>query len=265
MEKIGEMKMTFDCYHDGVFYFDMSIQMNGVTKKIRLPRYHPLFGWIEIFGLPPQHEWVIQEKTDPFIKKATLKIDGEKISEQCEYLYDENRKNQTVILTRDNGSDKEVCTWKENYIDAPNKIVTDATFEHADGSYNCTTLKSKVAIDNLTENEKVFVNDITKKHGATEVIWKKKFTASGNLPPIYSSMFPTFDNLELDDIEGVLLEVGYPLINADADGIHGDWYKQIQFGAETFYITEGGYTSKEVLTENGPVEIKATYQSKLYR
>lgn len=57
----GHLKMKFSHQEKDMFFYDADIDYKGKKVKFLLPRYQPMVGWIEVFGLPPQNEWVILE------------------------------------------------------------------------------------------------------------------------------------------------------------------------------------------------------------
>jgi len=265
MKQIGTMDIIFDEYKDGIYYFDLIVEVAGVTRHTKLPRYHAMVGWVEVFGLPPQHEWVILEDVVPFSKEASLIVDGHTYTETFAYTSNKEDKTHTIVTERSDATSHEKLIWVESYKGAPQVIQHTMTFEHGAGTYICNAEKSLVTKAQLTDEALDFVTKTFSEHGQTEHVWKKSFSAQGVLPEIYYGLFPAIEGIDLSNIQGSVVEVGYMAGERGTDGVHGDWYKRFQLGDQVLYIVEEGYTSQIIETDNGPKNIKSTYHKKLYR
>lgn len=265
MEKIGEMSMQFVEYRDGIYYYDVTTEVEGRIVKMKLPRYHQLLGWIEIFGLPPQHEWVVLADIEPFTKTAELTIDGKSYTETCVYDKNKEKKTHKITLTREGGGLQETVKWTEHYVSAPNNIKHEIRFEHKDGTYECLMHKSLIRPESLDGDAHTFVRDIIEQCGEPDQLWQKIFETKGVLPEIYYRMFPAVSGVDLTDTQGTAIEVGYLAGKEEIDATHGDWHKLFVLKDVTLQITEDGYISKEVDIEGTPERIKYTYHKNLYR
>lgn len=269
MKQIGEINIKFKNADCGVHYYDVLVRIGEKERRIVLPRYDIMLGWIEIFGFPPQHEWVVLADIKSFSKKATLLIDGEHISEKVDFNLNKKEGVHEIITTREIGTLKEVFTWIEDYTDAPKLIKNSGVFKHNDGTYAYVAEKSIVALEDLErvhKKQKNFVEDIISTHGKPDVLWQKTFTAKGTLPHLFYKMFPIEDSVDLSDMQGSIIEVGYlEKSGEDIDRVHGNWYKLLTIGAERFFIEEGNYAPATIEIDGKKQHIKGTYTKKLFR
>jgi len=265
MKKIGNIDISFKNYLDGIYYYNLDVQIGDVHRTVTLPRYDTFLGWIEVFGLSPQNEWVVLGNMEDFKKKSTLMIDGRKIEESAEYVSGEN--THTIRTVRTMGDVEEKSVWKQNYENAPDSILSEILFDHSDGKYKTewitSVLPEKVT---LTTEESSFVAGIEAKHGVPDLLIKKTFKSSGTLPPIYYFMFPVQELLNLSEASGSVIEIGYLNKNSPhkIDNVHGNWYKRFDFEDKKFYIEETNYTSSDQTTQKGVERIKDTYRKELF-
>jgi len=265
MKKIGNIDISFSEYKNGVYYYSFVVEMQGVTREIMLPRYHPFVGWIEAFGLPPQNQWVVLTNVDAFATKAHLIIDEEKYDESFMYTPDAQNKTHTIEIVRENNGATETMVWFEEFKNAPQLVHNTMTFNSKAGEYIC---KAKAAINtpnDLTGEELRFVDGVISKRGATEHIWTKSFASKGIVPEMYYAFFPQIEGVDLTDVQGTVIEVGYMAGDDAVDAVHGDWFKRFQLGDHIFYMNEHSYTSTTVETEHGPEKIKNTYCCELFK
>ncbi|MEM9337072.1 MAG: hypothetical protein AAGA35_04425 [Patescibacteria group bacterium] len=267
MKKVGDIAIRFKEYKDGIYYSDVQVDILGQQKNICLPRYHQFLGWIEIFGLPPQQEWVVLDTLPNFSKAAELFIDGEKFTETMEYEHQLEKKQHHITLTRTNGSTQEEATWIQNYQEAPDNIQSTVTFEGADGNY-ITSWTTNVISDEttLTNTETNFLNRFSSNSRKPDVLIRKDFTAEGVVPDLYYQLFPIDNMLSLEQIDGSIFEVGF--LQKDSkhkiDTLHGDWFKLFSAHGKTFEIHEHGYSSKEIEVEGERKIVKDTYRKELF-
>ena len=263
MQKIGVLDIAFKTYEADVYYYDVTVQVNGHTVSIVLPRYHAFLGWIEIFGLPPQNEWVVLDDLPAFHKQGVLEVDGQAITESVTYT--PGAQSHTIETIRRQGDVEGVCVWKQDYSRAPESILSEVTFHFPDGSYQATWETEILAADELPATDQAFVSKIREAHGMYDVVIRKKFQAAGTPPPLYYSLFPIRDLVDLTQATGSIIEVGYTHTDSPhkIDRVHGAWYKKFDLGAATFYINETNYTSCQIETERGPEQIKNTYRKEL--
>ena len=264
LEKVGELNISYAGYVGGIFYYDLVIELYDEMRRIRLPRYDVMMGWIEIFGLPPQFEWVILGDILPFKKSAALSIDSRLYKETVSYTPDPAALKHIITVER-TGEREEAVRFVEDYSKAPKEIVSSTTFTHPGGQYKCEVTKSPVALSELKGETEKFVRTCVKNHGLPDQVWFKHFESGGKLPPIYyHRFFPLIPGLDLNDCAGSVIEVGYLAGESGVDGVHGDWYKRLEVNDKVFYIKESGYTSTEVETEDGLMRIKDTYKKELF-
>ncbi len=265
MKKIGNLDISFKEYKDNVYYYDVKLEINGKQVSIVLPRYHTFLGWVEVFGLPPQNEWVVLDTLTDFEKNGFLKIGDNEVKETVKYTTGKN--SHTIQTTRKLDSEKEFCIWNQSYSNAPEEILSDISFQHNNGEYK-TTWKTEILKNdtNLSNAEQNFVSDVKNKHGQYDVLIRKTFTASGSIPSIYYSLFPIQDLLDLTNISGSVIEIGYLNKNSQhkVDNVHGDWCKRFDFGSKRLYINETNYSSCEIETDKGVEQIKNTYKKELF-
>lgn len=269
MKQIGEMDMKFKKGNRDIHYYDVAINIGGNRKKIVLPRYHIMLGWVEVFGFPPQQEWVVLADIKPFTKKAMLSVNSEDIKEKVDFNLNKKEGFHEIITTRELGDLKEIFTWTEDYTNAPESIKDAGKFVHNDGVYKYTVEKNLITKNNfkyLTKKQKTFVGDITNKHGEPDAIWRKVFKARGVIPSLFYKMFPIVDNIDLTNIKGSIVEVGY--LEKEGEGVdraHGDWYKLIELNDQDFFIEEKNYSSLTIKIGGKKQTVKGTYSKKLYR
>ncbi|HMO77880.1 MAG TPA: hypothetical protein PKA42_00045 [Candidatus Paceibacterota bacterium] len=122
MHKLGNLDISFKEYRDGVYYYDIELKFGNKITSIVLPRYHTFLGWIEVFGLPPQNEWVILDNLNDFEKTGVIKVDDKEILESIKYTSGKN--SHTIKTTRELDGKKEMTVWKQDYENAPMKILS---------------------------------------------------------------------------------------------------------------------------------------------
>ncbi len=265
MKKIGELSMTFAELRDGVYYSDLLITTEGVTRTITLPRYHPLMGWVEIFGLAPQFEWLVLGDVPAFTKTVALHIDANEFTAQVTYTPKPEKQKHHVEVKRWNDELAETCVFTESYAEAPKHIKMQLDCDHDAGTYTCASTKGLVAVGELHDEEKIFVTETMRTHGETEHIWKKEFVANGSLPPIYYTFFPPISGVDLTNVTGHIVEVGYMAGDTGVDAVHGTWFKRLVVNDQIFYIFETEYSSKTINTPEGDQVVKDTYKKELFR
>lgn len=267
MKKLGVIDISFKELQDGIYYYDVSVTIGPETRTVVLPRYDVFLGWIEIFGLPPQNEWVILSDLSDFTKSATLTVDGVTILETIHYKKDIQGKTHRLDTIRSCGDTTETCAWTQDYTNAPHRILNHTTFNHPGGSYDATW-ETAVLNDTstLTEAELDFYQKITAERSAPDVIIKKTFTAKGVPPPLYYNLFPIHEIVDLTEISGSLVELGYLKKNSPhtVDQVHGDWFKRFDNGEQVLYITESNYSSCPIMVNGKILHIKDTYHKELF-
>jgi len=265
MKKIGNIDISFRDYVAGIYYYNVNITVGDQCRSVILPRYDTFLGWIEVFGLPPQNEWVVLDTMNHFTKSAVLTIDNKEIDESIKYVPSEN--THTIQTTRRYKDVEEISTWTQDYSNAPESILSKIVFVHSEGEYQSdwetAVLSNK---ESLTSAELSFVAEIENKYGIPDVLIKKTFTSSGVLPPLYYEMFPIQELINLNQSSGSVIELGYLKKESShkIDNLHGDWYKKFNFGEKEFYINESKYTSCDYKTSSGVERIKDTYRKELF-
>lgn len=265
MKKIGQIEISFKEYLNGVYYYDIEVMVNDIKTTIVLPRYHTFLGWIEVFGLPPQNEWVVLSDLADFEKTGVMKINNKEIIETV--LYSKRDKTHTIKTTRQSGDEKETCIWKQDFSGAPESILSEMEFDHKGGKYKIESKTEILAsMESLSTKEAAFASGVIQKNGQQDVLIKKSFNAVGEIPEIYYSLFPIQDFLNLTNTSGTIIELGYLRTESPhkVDKVHGDWYKRFYFGDKQFFIQESNYSSCTIETEQGPEQIKNTYKKELF-
>lgn len=265
MNKIGTIDIAFHSYTDGIYYYDVQVDMQGKKRSIILPRYDVFLGWIEVFGLPPQNEWVVLDELADFSKTATLVVDGVEYEEAVTYAAGENSHHIETVRRRDEHEER--CVWTQRYVDAPHAIQNESTFVHAGRRYQASWQTAVLDdVSGLTSAEAAFANEIVAEAGTSDVIIKKTVSAAGELPPLYYTLFPVMDVLDLSKVSGTVIELGYLQTNSPhkVDAVHGDWYKRFVFGDTVLRVVESNYSSRDQLTEAGIKRIKDTYRKELF-
>lgn len=262
MKKIGNLEISFKEYKDGVYYYDVELKIGEKVVSIVLPRYHTFLGWIEVFGLPPQNEWCVLDNLGDFENSGVLKINGSEVLESIKYTPGKN--THTIQTTREHNNKKEVCVWKQDYTEAPKKISSETNF---DNNYKANW-ETEILADKtlLTESEMKFVSDIIERHGEPDVLARKTLKASGEIPPLYYMIFPIEEFLDTTNLSGSVIELGYLYKDSEheIDNVHGDWYKQFDFGNQRLYVNETNYSSCEINTGEKTERIKNTYRKELF-
>lgn len=267
MKQIGIIGISFREYRDGIFYYNLDIEIQNKKKNIILPRYDIFLGWIEIFGLPPQNEWVVLRDIENFKKSAVLTVDDEDYNETVTYTHDRDKKKCILETERSSGEMSEQCVWSQTYKNAPHEILNQTSFRHSGGVY--TTKWTTSVLGNtelLSKNEVSFVTSHIEDRGKPDVLIKKKLSAAGLIPPLYYTLFPVEGLLRLDKVEGTMVEVGYlnKKSEFEIDTVHGDWFKRFDAGGHVLYIIESMYSSCDVAVDNKIVRIKNTYRKELF-
>jgi hypothetical protein len=238
-----------------------------------MPRHHTNLGWIELFGLPPQNEWAVVDPVadgiEPFQSEAKVTIDGSEYREQLTFHHGLNGLLRYIGLERSGNERSEAFHYTEDARNAPSLIHGQGSFIHSDGEYHYCVIKqvgdTADKVD-ASDEQRQFIDDCMQQHGQPSVMIRKTFSAGGKLPPIYASMLPAHELLDLGAVEGSVLEVGYLYTAGSALArAHGDWYKLYRANEQCFYITEGDFTSRTVETPDGTQEVKDTYRKDLYR
>lgn len=271
MKQIGQIDFAFDQFVDGIYYYDIVIRVGDTTKRIKLPRYHVLVGWIEIFGLLPQHEWVILADVPAFSKSATLEVEDLSVAEHVQYTPDPTAATHHIVTTRETADEKEVCDWQQQYDTPATGLRNSCTFSHSQGDYevrwlteiatNCTTPYT------LDQRESSFIQETIQAHGTPNIIIRKPFFGKGQTPPIYYTIFPISGLIDLANCHGSMLEIGYLHTDGEhpVDQTHGEWYKLLTVNDQTFCIVESNFSSREVTIDGKPEYIKDTYRKTLYQ
>ncbi len=268
MRKIGIIDISFKEYLEGVYYYNLDIDIQGIKKHISLPRYHTFLGWIEVFGLPPQNEWVALKAFDNFTKTGTIVIDGENISEKVTYGYDSVSGVRTVETLREAMGLSEHSVWKQYRTDAVGHTKSEVSFTHSHGEYFVHVDTAVCAGSTvLFKEQQVFVDVCKQERGAPDLVLLKKFSVQGVPPPLYYRIFPPIEMIDLGHGQGSLLEVGYFRKNStyEVDHVHGDWYKRFDDGKNILKIVESNYTSCDVEIGGKVERIKNTYRKELFR
>ncbi len=265
MREIGKLEMKLKEVKKGVGYYNVRVEVLGKKVKFLLPRYHPFLGWIEIFGLPPQHEWCVLKQLEPMRERAILEVGNKRYEESLNFQpYPEGEMNFISIFRKEiGGKTFEHFHWVEDYSGAPKEVIEHGLFQHDDGIY-VYTLEKGVVKEVKGKLQKEFVDQVVKEHGETSQIWLKKFGCMGKVPPVYYQLFPTLEVLskrELERCKGWGLEIGYLVKEGEElDKVHGNWYKLFKIGDKLFYVEESSYGSRKV----DGVLWKNTYCERLY-
>ncbi len=265
----GTLEITFKNQKEDIFYYDVSVNFGKKKVKFILPRYHPMVGWIEVFGLPPQNEWVFLDnerkswrKTTPFYFQVNDK--KFKMKETLQVFPDFKNERRSLELIRIMGGKTETQWYEEDWskMATENKMTKRSVFKHLEGHYFVDEeIFFNPSIETLNLEQKNFVGAVKKKHGdPTLGIWLKRSAMSGQYPPMYSQLFPFWskDILEAKYVESI--ELGYEISQA-----HGDWYKIFEIAGKIYEIEEDNYTEREELYKGRKVNIKNTYRKKIRR
>jgi hypothetical protein len=274
MEHIGTLSLQYDRHDEGgVAYYNVEASVGDQERHFQMPRHHTSLGWIELFGLPPQNEWAIADPIadgiEPFRSEAKVTIDGSEYHEQLTFHHGLNGLLRYIGLERSGNERSETFHYTEDARNAPSAIHGQGSFIHSDGEYHYGVIKqvgdTADKVD-ASDEQRQFINDCMQQHGQPSVIIRKTFSAGGKLPPIYASMLPAHELLDLSKVEGTVLELGY--LNTQGSQLakaHGDWHKLYCANEQRFYIEEDSFSSRVVETPSGRQEVKDTYRKQLYR
>lgn len=265
MRKIGQIDINFRNYDKGIFYYDVHVSIQGKTRTIILPRYDVFLGWIEVFGFPPQHEWVVLDDIGNIEKHAQLTIDSVEYEERM--VLESGANSHTIQLIRSLGDNSEECIWSQDFSSPTNGLLNNTEFKHQKGEYDidCVTFLDP-DVQNFTSREQVFYDEIIRKYKKPDLVVRKQFSALGVLPEIYYLLFPIADVIDLSNVTGTVLELGYLQTDSQfrIDQVHGSWYKIFSINEQVFHIIETNYTSCDCQTETGIIRIKDTYRKELF-
>jgi hypothetical protein len=263
----GILDITYKNKKGDIFYYDVTITFGKKKVTFVLPRYKPMVGWIEVFGLPPQNEWVFLEDSASYWKKTTpftFTVDKKvfRMKESLEVFPDYKHNRRSLELVREIGKEKEVQTYEEDWskMEREGKITKRSIFKGGTGHYFVDEEAFlNPSLKTLSSVEKKFVEIIKKKHGnPTLGIWVKHATMRGAYPKIYQQLFPFWNNSILQAKEVRTIELGYEISKG-----HGDWYKLFEIGGQLYEIEEDNYTEREEVYNGKKVSIKNTYRKKI--
>ena len=264
MKPLGSLEKQFSHYKDGVYYYDLTITIGDKVVVATVPRYHQFMGWIEIFGLPPQSEWVILGDVPAFSKRADLVIDGQTWEEEVQYIPTPSKSQHRIEVTRRNETDWEKTVFTETYTEAPEQIKVEVTFTHHDGTYHVLMNKGLVGVADLSETELSHYRTLEAEHGQTDMLWRKTFQAKGELPPVYYHLLPGQALVDISDCQGSVFEVGYSAGTSDLDAPHGSWYKHCTVNERTFRVVESDYASEMMMIDSKKEAVKTSYRKQLF-
>lgn len=256
--------MTYDKQEGDIFYYHVDIDYKSEHVKIRLPRYAPMVGWIEVFGLPPQNEWVVLDSTEKLKKKGVLTIKQKgrafKINETINITTDSKACWRVIRLERSSGKvfENQLCVEDWSCLQDQRAIKKYLFFEHSKGTYFVTLECIKnPKLNILSVKERRYLDTIQKERGKSNEVWLKKFSANGVPPPLYYKIFPFWKN-NWKRGDGRALEIGY-----EKEMSHGDWYKLFTLGTQHFEIKEDGWGSRRVTCQGKQIRIKDTYRKSI--
>ncbi len=263
----GILDITFKNKKEDIFYYDVSINFGKKKVKFTLPRYHPMVGWIEVFGLPPQNEWVFLDnerkpwqKTTPFYFQVNNK--KLKMKETLQVFPDFVNNRRSLELIRTIGTETETQWYEEDWskMASENRMIKRSVFKHSGGHYFVDEeMFFNPPVEILNQKQKSFVENIKKKRGNPSMgTWLKRSKMSGSHPPIYSQLFPFWKKDILDAKYVESIELGYEIAQA-----HGDWHKIIEIAGKVYEIEEDNYTERDEIYKSKKVSIKNTYRKKI--
>lgn len=260
----GMLSISYDRIEKDLFYYNVDLNYKKKRVKIRLPRYTSMIGWIEVFGLPPQNEWVVLEPVKSIHKKGILEImrSRKKIQIKEEIFIQTSLDTSTrfITLVRSFKGSAEKQTYIEDWSDLQSKRVIRKYihFEHSGGIYSTKlTCYKNPSTSLLTPKERDYLQHIQKAKGKSKEIWLKKFSALGNPPRLYNMIFPFWKDT-WKNVNGRALEIGY-----EREMSHGDWYKLFTLGKRAFEIKEDGWKSKRIKFQGKKIRIKDTYRKSI--
>ncbi|RLJ02835.1 MAG: hypothetical protein DRP11_02535 [Candidatus Aenigmatarchaeota archaeon] len=274
MKRIGTLDMKLEKVEEGILYYRTDISISGRKTSALLPRYHPFLGWIEMFGFPPQHRWLVLKSMKPFERSAKLVVNGEKFDEAIRFNTSPLTREHLISVHRENRDMFEDFHFYENYSNVPEEVIARGYFSHSDGIYTYLSRESGFDSERLNlqeppldliEAQEHFIETMIGKYGEPDSIWLKEFSASGVKPPLYYRIFPADDLFEVEAANGWILELGYLNKEGDEiDRIHGEWHKLMSVNQKLFYVKEGGWKSKNVEINGENVRVKDRYNKELF-
>lgn len=269
MKQIGRLDKQFYHIKDNVAYYAITVTVGRAKRKLLIPRYHRALGWIESFGLPPQHEWVVLDSIKPFQHTAMLHINNRKMHEHITFNTDPKAGFHYIKLVRKYAKDTELFSWFEDYTKAPSSIKSEGIFSHKRGIYRYTMNKRVIVLVRaeklLKRSHKHFLKKITARFNARpDICVIKDFEARGAPPPLFSDMFP-MRNTGFSDISGSVCEFGYlRKTGSKLEQSHGDWYKLFEIDHRQFVIEERCGTFRFEKIHGKTTTIVDRYQKRLY-
>lgn len=267
MKKRGTIDISFNRYQDGVYYYEVNVTIDDRTIEILLPRHHTFLGWIEIFGLPPQQEWVVLEDLPDFTKTGALRIDGNEGTESLRYTHNKDRSLHSLEIIRRLGRQEEVVVWQQDYQNAPEVITNTSQFTSEKGVYTSEWQTKVIDMpETLVKTERDFYDQVVITSGVPDILIQKTFVGHGIVPELYYQMFPLANIIDVRDVTGSVCELGYLQKDSQhkVDRVHGDWHKLFTINDRQFVVKESNYSSRTIGTEAGEERIKDTYRKELF-
>src|SRR3989344_1044579 len=258
----GELTIQFLKQVGDLFYYKVLIEYKKEKIEFVLPRYAPMVGWIEIFGLPPQNEWVVLDGND-YSKKQTSDFviiqNGKKsiIKENLSISTDDKNGWRLIDYKRKLGGiyENQTCFEDWSTFETTGKIEKRMLFKHSEGEYFVTLTGIKNPDNSLlSKQQQKYSQKVTQKQGKSSEVWLKQFNVHGNPLPIYNKIFPFWKHLWKQS-QGSIIEIGY-----EKEMSHGDWYKLFEAGNEVYEIFEDNFTSLDVIYKGKKIKIKDTYR-----
>jgi len=257
----GMIDMRFKRRSKDCLYYDVVVSSGRKRVEIELPRYHPMIGGIEVFGLPPQNEWVVlTPHKNPFVGKGVIKVKNDKkiakIKERIEIVTNEEDAWRFVERDWHLGKKFERQLYFEDWsqMKAAGCNQKRWVFVHSNGMYVVSVLgHMNPALKLLTKKQKEFLEKIKAERGKPTDTWLKQVNTNGTPPPLYKQLFP-FWKTQLENV-GSVFEIGY-----EKELSHGDWYKFFDFGKQCYEVQEDNWTSKSIQWKGKSTKIKNTYR-----
>jgi hypothetical protein len=198
-------------------------------RELEIPRYAPWTGWIEIFFLHPQEEWVELTGLRKFKGRLEGNANGLAFDETIEISRDARK---GVLEIRVDRSFQDGRFERGVYLESWGPVTKSVWYSKHDTGHLATHF-TKYLVERVPRAYKGFVEAASQRarHFREFQLWVKEFQSFGGLPSWKSELAP----LSVSS-SGSSIEAGFLYIKG-----HGDWFKYFEYDGTKLLIIEEGF------------------------